>query len=229
MVLPALPAAPHRPAHRYVRTPVPLHFPVEEQVPESALHRLLVNRLFEIVRRELGDRALISCDQFLYWDPTDPRRCLAPDLAVRLGAQPLLLDTWKIWEHGAPHLAVEIVSDSDASERNVEQKLARYRQTGIAELARFDPTEPSAPPRFWDLVEGDLVERDTTDPEFLRCDALGLFWCTVPDPTLGLSYRLSRDPSGQNLLPTPEEAARAETKAALARVNELEAELARKS
>jgi Uma2 family endonuclease len=238
MVLPAAPVAPRRPAHRYLRAPVPLYFPVEERVPETALHRMLVDRLFESVRRELGKTALISCDQFMYWDPTDPRLCLAPDLAVRLGGPPLLLDTWKIWEHGAPHLAVEIVSDSDASERNVEQKLARYRQTGVPELVCFDRNERTQPLRIWDLVAGDLVERDSADAEFKRCDALGLYWHLPFDadercPTL----RLARDRDGGGLLLTDaegeaveraaKEAALAAKEAALARVAELEAELAR--
>jgi Uma2 family endonuclease len=231
MVLPAFPAAPRRTEHRYLRTPVPLHFPVEERVPESLVHRLLVDRLFEIVRRELGNTALISCDQFMYRDPTDPRQCLAPDLAVRLGAPPLLLDTWKIWEHGAPHLAVEIVSDSDASERNVEQKLARYRQTGVPELVRFDRSEQARPLRIWDLVAGDLVERDSADPEFKRCDALGLYWHLPLDPDDGCpTLRLARDRDGGGLLLTGTEGEaveRAAKEAALARVAELEAELAR--
>jgi hypothetical protein len=75
--------------------------------------------------------------------------------------------------------------------------------------------------RLWDILEGDLVERDPTDREARRCDALGLYWCVVEHPRLGPTLRLARDLEGQDVLPTPEEAA-------LARVAELEAELARR-
>src|SRR4051812_23471996 len=107
MVLSASPSSPARPAHRYVRPPVPLFFPIGEEVPESKLHRLLLNRLLDIAEREFGAQALISSDQFMYWDSSDPGKRLAPDLAIRLGAPPLILKSWKIWELGAPHVAVE--------------------------------------------------------------------------------------------------------------------------
>jgi len=234
-------ALPSRPQRRYLRPPAPVHFPVEEQVPESLVHRQLLSLLFAIVKRGFGDRALISSDQFLYWDPTNPKQCLAPDLAVRLGAAPLALETWKTWELGAPHLGVEIASASDAAERELEAKLARYRQAGVLEVARFDPGG-SAPPRLWDLMDGDLVERDPSDPAFMRCDALGLYWCVVPDPELGATFRLAHDREGRELLLTGEEAERAAKEAeraakeaeraakeaALARVAELEAELAKR-
>ncbi|HTQ06304.1 MAG TPA: Uma2 family endonuclease [Polyangiaceae bacterium] len=204
---------------RYLREPVRLHFPVEEEVPESKVHRLIVNRLLEIVERLLERSALVSCDQFMYWDPSDPGKRLAPDLAVRLGAPAVVLQSWKIWELGAPHLAVEVVSNTDASDRNVDDKLARYRHTGVLELARFDPSEREL--RFWDRIDGDLVERDPSDPEARRCDALGLYWCVIEDAALGPTLRLARFPDGRELVLT-------EAEAALARVAELEAELARR-
>lgn len=225
MVMPAAPSVPQRVQRRYLRPPVPLHFPADEQMPEGMLHRLLMNRLWLSVEHELAGRALISSDQFLYWDPTDPNKCLAPDVAVRVGGAPAVLKSWKTWERGAPHVAVEIVSDSDRAARDLELKLARYRQSGIAELARFDSDEEEAPLRLWDLIDGDLVERDMTDPEATRCDALGLYWCVVRDSQLGRSLRLAYDRGGERVVPTAEEAARAREDAAQARIAELEAAL----
>ena len=86
MVLSVAPSSPARPVHRYVRPPAPLFYPIEAEVPESKLHRLLLNRLLEIAEREFGAHALISSDQFMYWDPSDPGKRLAPDLAIRVGA-----------------------------------------------------------------------------------------------------------------------------------------------
>ena len=231
---------PPRAARRYLRPPVPLHFPEEEQVPEGFLHHELVTLLWQIVKHALGEGALVSSDQFLYFDPTNPARCLAPDVAVRLGQpQVLSVPSWKTWELGAPHVGVEIVSDWDKTNSTTEQKLERYREAGVLEVVRFDPSGREPRLRLWDLFDGDLVERDLSDEEARRCDALAAYWVVVEHPTLKSTLRLSRDREGRDLLPTPaeamqakyeaeKEAARREKEAALARIAELEAELARK-
>jgi hypothetical protein len=248
MVLP-LPTStlPPRAARRYLRPPAPLHFPEEEQVPEGFGHSELLVLLWQSVKYALGDDALVSSDQFLYFDPTDPKRVLAPDLAIRLGQRQVRsVPSWKTWELGAPHVGVEIVSDWDRATSTTEQKLERYRQAGILEVVRFEPEGKEPQLRLWDLFDGDLVERDLSDPEARRCDALGCYWVIVEDPTLKSTLRLSRDREGREVLPTKAEAmqakyeaekaaasraaeaARAEKEAALARIAELEAELARK-
>ena len=56
------------------------------------------------------------------------------------------------------------------------------------------------------------------------CDTLGLYWCVVHGPVLVRDLRLTRDAEGMDLVLTPEE----EREDALARVAELEAELARR-
>ena len=70
---------------RYVRPPVPLVFPSEQEVPETKRHLKLRTLLFELLELAFAERAAIGCDQFVYWDPTDPKACLAPDAFVRLG------------------------------------------------------------------------------------------------------------------------------------------------
>jgi Uma2 family endonuclease len=210
---------------RYLRPPSPLHFPVQDIVPETSLHLRLRTALFLVIERELRGRAFVGSDQFLYWAPTDPKACLSPDVVVRLGGPLELLPSYKIWLHGAPHLAVEIVSKGDARDHNWKEKLERYRQTGIGEVVRFDPSKRENPLRLWDFIEGDLVERDLADPEGRRCDTLGAYWVLVKDETLGTMLRIASDPAGRELWLTPEEiaeAAYAEKQAALARVAELE-------
>ena len=223
---------------RYLRPPAPLFFPVGETVPESADHRLRVIALWESVTQALGDGALVGSDLFLYWDPTDPKKCLAPDLAVRVGTPSAILKTWKTWELGAPHVGVEIVSDWDRSQQPFAQKLERYRQAGIAEVVRFDAEDEERPLGLWDLLDGDLVERDIAKPDARFCDALGFYWCVAADPVLGNALRLARDAAGREPLPTPAESRdaavaamdteRTAKEAALARVAELEAEIARR-
>ncbi len=187
--------------------------------------------LWQSAKLALGASALIASDQFLYWDPTDPKMRIAPDLAIRTGTPGTVLKTWKTWEHGAPHVGVEIVSDSDRAEGPFARKLERYRQAGIAEVVRFDAEDTERTLRLWDLLDGDLVERDLSQPEGRICDALGLYWCVVSDPVVGSALRLARDAAGTEILPTPDDildAERAAKEAALARVAELEAELERR-
>jgi hypothetical protein len=86
---------------------------------------------------------------------------------------------------------------------------------------RFDSEDAERPLRSWDLLDGDLVERDLARPDAHFCDALRLYWCIVEDSRLGWMVRLARDAQGAELVPTPEEAA-------LARVAELEEELGRR-
>ena len=236
---------PHAP-RRYLRPPAPLFFPDEELVPETGFHLRVRTALFLVLERELRGRAYVGSDQFLYWDATNPKVCLAPDILVRNGGPLEILRSYKTWEHGAPHLAVEIVSSSDHRDRYWSRNLERYRRTGIAEVVRFDPEDETTPLRLWDNVEGDVVERDLSDPEGLRCDALGAYWSVVPDAELGLTLRLARNRDGTELWLTPEEAEslaratgsaeraekeaeRAAKEAALARIAELERELARRS
>lgn len=210
---------------RYLREPIPVRFPESACVPESGIRLRLRTALWSMLRLACADRAMIGSDQFLYWDPTDPRQCLAPDILVWLGTPDRPFASWKVWERGAPHLAVEIVGASDATDRAWERKLDAYRHAGVHELARFDAEDARCPLRLWDRVEGDLVEREISKTELERSDVLELFWLIEPDPELGLMLRLSRDAAGRERLLTEAEAHRA----AEVRVSELEAELARRS
>src|SRR6266566_9266416 len=88
------------------RAGTPLHFPESAEVPETKRHLELRTLLYQVLKLAFAERAAIGCDQFVYWDPTDPKACLAPDAFVRLGQPDFLFRSWKAWEHGAPHVAV---------------------------------------------------------------------------------------------------------------------------
>ena len=206
---------------RYLRAPVPVRFPEEEFVPEGGLHFELRTGLFLILHGEFAGRAWVGSDQFVYFDPTDPRNCVAPDVMIRLGAPDAPVPSWKVWEGGAPHVAVEIVSPSDRAERVWPSRLERYQRSGIQELVRFDNENPESPLSLWDRIDGDLVERDLSGANAHPSDVLGLYWCVTLDARLGPMLRLARDSNGAELLPTPDE----QRDAALARISELEAEL----
>jgi hypothetical protein len=206
---------------RYVRAPVPVRFPESELVPETKLRLRLRTLLFDFLTLAFAERATIGCDQFVYWDPTDPRACLAPDAFVRLGEPDHLFSSWKVWERGAPELAIEVISEDDQRDRNWQLKLERYRKLGVRELLRFESASPDRPLRIWDCIEGDLVERELTKrPAPSR--VLPGHWLLVSEPDLGQVLRLSRDAVGLQLYPTSTE----RQLSAEARVRELEAELA---
>ncbi len=174
-------------------------------MPESKLHLELRTALYLLLKLAFAESASIGCDQFVYWDPTDPRQCLAPDAFVRLGTPDHLFRVWKIWERGSPELGVEIVSESDPP---WNQTLARYRQAGFSEVVRFDPTDLERPLAVWDRQGTELVERVLDDPLRARSVTLDHWWVVVPDPKLGAMLRLARDARGSELLPTAEELAR---------------------
>jgi hypothetical protein len=201
------------------------------------------------IEHGLGAEGLVCSDQFLYWDARDPRRCLAPDVCFRVGAPRDLPLWWKIWERGAPHVGVEIVSGGDRWGPPFMEKLERYCQAGVREVVRYDWDDSKRPIRIWDRVDGDLVERELVDAEAFRCDSLGWYWCEREDPELGKVLRLARNRDGTDLVLTPAEAALAAKNdalaekdaalaaqdaalaakdAALARIAELEAALAAK-
>lgn len=190
---------------RYLREPVPLHFPSEETVPESKRHLILRTALFQTLWLAFEGRFALGSDQFVYWNARDPGLRLAPDVFVCTSARDSVFDSWKTWERGAPDLAVEIVSDSDSSDAEWERKLARYLEAGIQELVRFDPDEAAGRRlRVWDRIEGDLVER-SVDDDRTACQALGLHWVVMEDAELGSALRVARDPDAKELLPTPDE------------------------
>lgn len=228
MVRPVIADAPYR----HVREPEPLFFPSSEEMPETRRHLGLRTALFQILELAFADRATLGSEQFVYWDPTNPRACCAPDVMLRLGEPDEPFDNWKVWEWGAPHLAIEIVSASDADHGPWEQKLERYRSMGVLELVRFDPDDEETPFRIWDRPDFDLVERDRALPDFARCRTLDAYFCVKHDEKLGAMLRLARDVEGCDLFPTPAEARLRAEEARLqaeARVRELEAELARRA
>lgn len=209
---------------RYVRAPRPLHFPESEDVGESKLHLELCTLLYQLLKLAFADSASIGCDQFVYWDAGDPRASLAPDAFVRLGQPDEKFRTWKVWERGAPQVAVEIISHTDVGETAWEAKLGKYARLGVQELVRFEPEAHEPSLRVWDRIENDLVERDGVERS-APSTVLPGHWLLVDDPALGVALRLSHDADGKQLYPTPAEARRLEAEA---RIRELEAELAKR-
>jgi hypothetical protein len=213
--------------HRYLRPPVRLHFPEDAEMPEGKRHLQLRTLLFQFLELAFAHEAGIGCDQFVYWDPTDPRACLAPDAFVRFGQPDDLFGSWKVWERGAPHVAVEVVSDFDEPEFVWLEKLEKYRRLGVCELVRFNPVSGDQLLRIWDLIDGDLLERQLSEPK-AQSRVLPGFWLSIESASFGPTLRLSHDERGERLFLTAAESEAAALRAAEQRVRELEAELRRR-
>jgi Uma2 family endonuclease len=208
------------------------YFPVYAEMPETKRHLEQRTLLYQVLKLAFGDRAAVGCDQFVYWEPTDPRVCLAPDAFVCLGEVNDLFPSWKVWERAVPQVAVEIVSESDERARGWDAKLERYRRLGVTELVRFDSVATEQPLRIWERVADVLLERELTQPR-AASRVLPGFWLAIEQPGMGLVLRLSHEEQGARLFLTEAEQQRAGAETSLAeadrRIRELEAELRRRS
>jgi Uma2 family endonuclease len=225
---------------RYLGPPSPIVFPEEAEVPESQVHFELRVLLYQLLRDHLGVGVTVGSDQFIYYDGGDPGRSVAPDIYLRLTPPTDKIRSWKTWERGAPDIAIEIVSPSDAPQLAWTEKLSRYQSLGVRELIRFDPEARAGERRLrvWDRVQDSLLERET-DGTCCNCSVLDVTWVVAPAEDHVTALRITRSRTDATFVPTREEARQAEAdarraeadarQAAEARVRELEAELDRRA
>jgi hypothetical protein len=209
----------------------PLRFPEqepdEERMGQGRRHRHLCEALYQMLRAVCVPEHTVGADQFVYFDASNPKRCLAPDAFVTLGAVDHDFDAYLAWEEGTPELAFEVLSPSDTPERwTFAEKLRRYHALGVRELVTF---HVDAPPgerlRVWDRLEQDLVERVVTDDR-TPCVTLGLTLLVGPVDGYAVGLRVSRDPEGTDLVETDREGRFAEGRAREAAVLATQAETA---
>ena len=214
-----------RPDLKYRAKPKPLAFLADQREAESRSHCEMRTVLFQATKTALADRAAIGSAQSIFWNAASPTCRVVPDLFIRMGASDSVFDSWRTWDHGAPDVAVEILSNTDGTELSWSQKLRAYHELGIEELVRFDPIAPTDSLRIWDRVQEDLLERDLDGKTRAESVVLGLFWVVRTDPLLGPTLRLAKDDSGRRLFPTPTEWETQKRIEAEARVRELEEKL----
>ena len=242
-----------RPAPRRAQVHDPTVYPVEEKVGEDTLQRLIVELLRPLVERWLAQRgvqALVGADQFIYWKQFDPHQRVAPDVYVLPGVPPgTYVSAWKTWESGiVPSFCFEVVSTD--WRKDYAEALPRYEALGVIELVVFDPRfAERSDGRRWQvyrrLGRRGFVRVEATNADRVRSKVLGCWLRAVGDER-AVRVRLATGARGDDLVPTPEEAEEAERiareaeraaketeraakEAALARVRELEAILARTS
>lgn len=230
----ALSSSEQRP--RYLEPLAPIVFPEEAELPETQLHLDLRTLLYHLLSDYLGLEAAVGSEQFVYFDAADPKQVVAPDVFVRLGPRGEKIRSWKSWERGAPEVAVEIISESDAAESHWRQKLRAYHSLGVCELVRFDPDATTDRLRIWDRIDGALSERAISG-NWAPSSVLPLHWVAAAAELDGASTALRIADESGALVPSRAEARKAESearkaesearKAAEARLLELEAEMRR--
>jgi Uma2 family endonuclease len=212
--------------------PDPTVYPIQDDMGEGSLQRLVSELLRILVDRWLRDRGkptFVGADQFFYWKQFDASESVAPDVYVLPGA-PLSprIGAWKVWETGyVPSFAFELVSTD--VDKDYLLSPPKYARLGVEELIVFDPDyEQDRSRSRWQIYRKQkrgFSHVESTDADRVRSRVLGCHLRVVG--TGGdLRVRLATGFNGETLVPTDEEArARAEAgeQAALA---SLEAERA---
>ncbi len=221
----------------------PTVYPVQDDMGEGSLQRLvseLLRALVERWLRERGTPTFVGADQFFYWKQFDASEGIAPDVYVLPGA-PLSPDigAWKVWKDGyVPSFAFEFVS------RDVDKDYlaspAKYARLGVDELIVFDPDHTQSRSRVrWQIFRKSkrgFLRVEATDADRVKSKVLGCHLRVVGEGG-ELRVRLGSGINGEMLIPTAEEELAAEKMAregekaardALeARTAALEAEVAR--
>ncbi len=173
---------------------------------ETPTHRDNLLGLIDMLRRHFaGDPTVyISGNMFVYYEPGNKRKHVAPDDFVVRGVEPKdRRDVYLVWEEGkGPEFVVEMTSKSTKKE-DLETKFQLYRDVlGVHEYFLFDPFEEYLKPSLqgFRLVDGQYVPIEPVDGR-LPSEVIGLHLERV-----GSTLRL-RNPETGLLIPTSEEVA----------------------
>jgi hypothetical protein len=226
-------AAPERSSRRAYD---PTFYPTEEKVGQDTLQMFILELLRPLVERwyaSLGKPTFVGADQFIYYERFHPKKVVGPDLYVLPGVPPgKRIKSWKVWKTGiVPSFALEVVA-SDEPEKDYVDVIDRYDELGIDELVLFDPDHARSDDRVrWQryrrLKTRGFVQVESTNGDRIRSRVLGCFLRVVGTGDAA-RLRLGTGPTGDDLVPTEAEAERAAKEAALQRVAELEALLAKR-
>ena len=217
-----------------------VEYPHSDGIPmaETERHAVVTMDARQAIGRHFSDRpdVYVGVDMLLYYQEGDPKRSVAPDIFVVLGAPKLPpRNTWLVWAEGGrtPDFVLEITSRHT---RTVDEGRKRrlYRQLGVDEYWQYDPTG--------DYLDPVLKGSRLADGRYLPIDPVVQVDGSLRFRSLlGLELRLERgelrflDPVRQRYLPTCEEAfersdqveeARAAADAGRAAIARLEREVA---
>lgn len=197
----------------------PTVYPVQDDMGEGSLQRLVSELLRALVERWLQQRGtptFVGADQFFYWKQFDASEGIAPDVYVLPGA-PLSPDigAWKVWKDGyVPSFAFEYVS------RDVDKDYlaspAKYARLGVDELIVFDPDHEQSRSRVrWQVfrkTKRGFLRVEATDADRIKSKVLGCHLRVVGKGG-ALRVRLGSGINGETLVPIAEEELEAKTAA----------------
>jgi Uma2 family endonuclease len=209
----------------------------EETMPESVLHDEAVELLKALLAAWAArSGAKVVRNLAVRWDEAKPRVGVDPDVCVLAPAPSDVQDlksvrTW-LPGHAAPVLAVEVVSETNPH-KDYAVAPEKYASSRTQELWIFDPLL-CGPTSHGGPVRLQIWRRDP-DGKFARAyagegpafsPAIGAYLIVSDE---GRKLRITSDEGATDFWLTAEEAERAAKERALARVAELEAELARRT
>ncbi len=225
----------------------------EESVPVTRAHLLRCQHAREALERWLelqGLEGYVGSDESLYWDRSNVRRVLSPDVFVAIGAANRWRRNYRIWAEGpTPQVVLEFLSPS-TRRRDLGEKKAIYEEIGIPEYFIHEGEDPvdtdgtrRRGPRIDPPLQGfRLRRRGGGRPRYEPIPARRGVSYPAPDVALGypseslgldVVFSADRDEvrffdvASQAFVLTHAEAAEARAAAAEARVAELERLLAR--
>lgn len=139
-------------------------YPTSDGKPmaETDMHRDLMNRTIQILKRWFRDKPMVyvSGNLLIYYVPGNKRKHVAPDVFVVIGVRKHDREYYLCWEEGKyPSVVIEITSSSTKAE-DTKKKFALYRDDfGVKEYFLFDPRSDYLAPRLrgFRLVKGEYV------------------------------------------------------------------------
>jgi hypothetical protein len=137
---------------------------------------------------------------------------MAPDIYVLPGvSQDIAISTWKVWEHDGivPSLVIEIVCGNP--HKDYEDSPQRCAELGVQELIVFDPFPGTDRIRFqvYRQDHGRFVLAERTNADRVPSRVLGAFLRVVGQDAR-MRLRVATGSAGELLLPTADEAEKAE-------------------
>jgi Uma2 family endonuclease len=206
-------------------------------VPESVPHRSIVELVAALLSAwaaRTGCNAFVARNLAFRWDEARPGIGVDPDVCLLEPSPPdaELLQSLLLWKpgHRAPRLAIEVVSPNHPY-KDYAVAPEKYAASGIGELWVFDsqlvgPRARGGPHRLqlWKRSEDASFVRQYAGDGPMLSPTLDA-WVFAQDE--GRCLRIADDETCRSLWQTSEEAERTAKEAALRRVAELEAELAR--
>ncbi len=126
--------------------PVPIEYPTSDGNPmaETKRHFIATVDVWQRLERYYRNRSdvFVGADQLLYYVEGDPRKSVAPDIYVVLGAPKLPpRDTWQVWREDGrtPDFILEVTSKK-TRRMDEGRKRRLYQKLGVVEYWQYDPT-----------------------------------------------------------------------------------------